>query len=113
MTERMCRKLRVAEDQRIRATRSIADMIEYRNLRITKISEDLRQGIRLLHRERTAQKHAGQVEMLVRMADRLYLLMSDNEYDVSHLQIFLTRAPVNHASSPAKAGSPHDLHYFQ
>jgi hypothetical protein len=111
MNERTYRDFRLSEDQRIRAIRSIADMIEYRNLRITKISEEIRQGIRILHRERTARKHEKQVKILTGMADRLYLLINDNEYDVSHLQIFLTHAQVKQTCM--KVSSTHDLHYFQ
>jgi hypothetical protein len=106
---------RVPLDQRIRAIGFIADMIEYRNSEITRISEELRQGIRHLHREQHAKKHARQADILAGMTDRLHQLMTDNEYDVNHLQIYLAQAPVNNASSPTNipAGNAHDLHYFQ
>ena len=106
---------RVPSDQRIRAVHFVADMIEYRNAEITRIADELRQGIRLLHRERRAKKHARQMNELAAMTDRLFQLITDTEYDANHLQVYLTRTLVKteplHTNPPEK--SPHDLHYFQ
>ncbi len=76
-----------------RAVLAAADMMEYRSAEIRRLSAEIRQGIRHLHRERIAEKHEKQAEKIAAKLDRIWMLMADDQYDACQLQVCLTAAP--------------------
>ena len=110
-----CTSARGPEDRKMTTINLIADMIEYRNVEIAQISQEIRQGIWLLHRELITENRVRQANTLSALTDRLAQLIADNEYDTGSLQVFLEHDDRKKTSAEQHLaeGGIGDLHYFQ
>ena len=102
-------------DTNLRTVQLVSEMIEYRNGEIDELTRDLKLGISRLHREQVHQKHFDQLKELTETLRRISLHISDNNFDIDHLQIFLTPSPekVMCPSEPEKIEQVQDVHYIQ
>ena len=92
-----------------------SEMIEYRNAKISALSWNLKRGIVQLHRERSLKLHTEQYKELKGFIDQISRHITDNDYDINHLQIFLIQSPekVIYPPEPGKTGQIPDIHYIQ
>jgi hypothetical protein len=90
-------------------------MITYRNAEISALSWNLKRGIVQLHRERSSKQHSEQYKELKGIIDQISRHISDNDYDIDHLQIFLTQSPEKaiYPTDPVNAEIPYAIHYIQ
>ena len=102
-------------DTGIAAVQMVREMITYRNTEITALSKTLRKGIVHLHRERSIQHHTEQVKKLNEILEQISRLITDNDYDIFHLNFSHTQVgkPVKYETGDARIESSHDLHYIQ
>lgn len=102
-------------DTGLRAVQLVKEMIEYRNAEITSLSRSLKRGILTLHREPSVKRHTDQVTELRNTLDQISRLISDNDYDINYLQIYLLH-PTYNVTSPSdtvNTGPARDTDYIQ
>ena len=100
-------------DPGLRAVQLVREMIEYRNAEISALSWDLKRGIVQLHRKHSFEQHVDQFKKLKEIIDQISRHISDNDYDINHLQILLTQAPEKAIYPINTVNKAHDLHYIQ
>ena len=106
---------RPQRDARFKAVQLIREMIEYRNAEISVLSWNLKRGIIKLHRERSSKQHIEQYKELKGIIDQISRNISDNDYDINHLQIFLTQSPEKaiYPIEAEKTETSNAIHYIQ
>ena len=106
---------RPQRDARLKAVHLIRDMIEYRNVEISALSWNLKRGIVKLHREQSSKQQTEQYKELKGIIDQISRHISDNDYDINHLQIFLTQTPEKaiYPIAPEKTETSNAIHYIQ
>jgi hypothetical protein len=106
---------RPQRDARLKAVQLTREMIEYRNVEISALSWNLKQGIARLHRERSSKQHTEQYKELKGIIDQISRHISDNDYDINHLQIFLTQTPEKaiYPTDTEKTEISNAIHYIQ
>ena len=100
-------------DSVLRAVQLVREMIEYRNAEISALSWNLKRGIVHLHRKQSSEQHAEQYKELKGIIDQISRHISDNDYDINHLHIFLTQCPEKPIYPVDPVDNAHDLHYIQ
>ena len=109
------RTWRPQRDTRLKAVHLIREMIEYRNVEISVLSGNLKRGIVKLHRERSSKQQTEQYKDLKGIIDQISRHISDNDYDMNHLQIFLTQSPEKaiYPLEAEKTETSNAIHYIQ
>jgi hypothetical protein len=102
-------------DAKLKAVQLTREMIEYRNAEISALSGNLKRGIIRLHRERSSKQHSEQYKELKGIIDQISRHISDNDYDINHLQIFLTQTPEKavYPTDTEKTEPSNAIHYIQ
>jgi hypothetical protein len=102
-------------DARLKAVQLTREMIEYRNGEISALSWNLKRGIIRLHRERSSKQHIEQYKELKGIIDQISRHISDNDYDINHLQIFLTQTPEKaiYPTDTERTETSNAIHYIQ
>jgi len=102
-------------DSKLRAVQLVREMIEYRNAKISELSWNLKRGIVQLHREQSLKLHTEQYKELKGFIDQISRHITDNDYDINHLQIFLTQSPEKaiYPIDAEKTETPNAIHYIQ
>lgn len=115
MNNQTIRVQRPYKNTRVQAVQIIKDMIEYRNKEISNLTWTLKQSIVRFHREKSPKHHIEQFKELKGIIDQISRHISDNDYDVNHLQIFLTQSPekVIYPVDSEKTESYDTVHYIQ
>ncbi len=106
---------RLPRDARFLAIQMVREMIEYRNEEMSSLSSKLKRTIAQFHRERSPKQHLEQYKDIKSIMDQISRHISDNDYDINHLQIFLTQSPdkVIYPINAEKTESSETIHYIQ